>query len=119
MTSLFILGRVIFGGYFLYQGINHFKHQNNMAGYAKSKGVPQPKNAVLLTGVLLVAGGAGVVLNVYFQTSVLLLLVFLVPTTFIMHQFWKDTDANQKMTDHISFFKNVALIGACLMLLAL
>src|SRR6185369_13563503 len=35
-----IAGRVIFGGYFLYNGINHFLNRKMMADYARSKGVP-------------------------------------------------------------------------------
>ncbi len=118
MFTLTILGRIIFGAYFLYSGSNHFTDEKKLVGFAKSKGVAYPRAAVLLTGIMLVLGGLGVLLNVYLQASVVLLIVFMVPTTFAMHNFWKASDPMHKMNDHISFMKNVALIGALLMMLS-
>ena len=46
MRSLFVLGRAIFGGYFLYNGINHFINESMMSQYAASKGVAAPDAAV-------------------------------------------------------------------------
>ncbi len=117
MTSIMLLGRLLFAGYFLYSGINHFQNSKGMAGYAKSKGLPSPEMAVLITGVMLVVGGAGLLMNLYVSQSVLLLLAFLIPTTFIMHAFWKGGDAMAKMSEKVAFTKNMALIGALLMML--
>jgi len=39
MRPLFVLGRVIFGGFFAYNGLNHFLHQEDMSRYAEAKGV--------------------------------------------------------------------------------
>ena len=63
MKAAFLLGRVLFGGFFLYNGINHFLHRKQMAEYARAKGVPQPEAAVLISGVQLTAGGASVLLG--------------------------------------------------------
>jgi putative oxidoreductase len=48
-----------------------------------------------------------------------LIVIFLVPTTFIMHQFWKVSDPMMKMGETINFTKNIALIGSALMLIAM
>lgn len=117
MATLFLLGRVLFGGYFLYSGISHFTNSKGLTGYAKMKKVPQASLAVIVTGILLVVGGAGIILNSYTQESVVLLLVFLVPTTFAMHAFWKGEDVHAKANDKVGFMKNLALIGALLMML--
>lgn len=120
MMALAILGRVLFGAYFLYSGINHFRNQKSLAGYAKFKKVPMPEIAVLVTGVMLVVGGAGILLAIspaYTNASALILTLFMVPTTFMMHNFWEEKDAQAKMNDQIAFMKNVALIGALLMFL--
>src|SRR3569833_2960503 len=63
MKIPFLLGRLAFGGFFLYSGINHFQHYKQMAQYAGSKGVPKPEAAVLGTGALLTLGGASVLLG--------------------------------------------------------
>ena len=53
---LFLIGRIIVGGYFLMAGLNHFANVKMMAGYAKSKGTPGAEAAVVGTGILLVLG---------------------------------------------------------------
>ena len=58
------LGRAIFGGFFLYNGIHHLVETEPMAEYAGAKGVPQPDLMVKATGLMLIAGGASVLLGV-------------------------------------------------------
>ena len=115
--AIAILGSIVFGAYFVYSGFNHFKNEKMLTGYAKSKQVPSPRLAVLGTGALMILGGLGFILQMYFQESAVLLLIFLVPTTFMMHQFWKVSDPAHKMNEQINFMKNIALIGALLMML--
>ena len=119
MEFLFLIGRIIFGGYFLYSGINHFKNNAAMAGYAASKGVPLPKYAVYASGALILLGGTGILLGVYVKLAVLCLVLFLVPVSFMMHNFWKISDSNQKMMEMVNFTKNMALLGGALMTLAI
>ena len=64
MKFPFTLGRLLFGGFFLYNGINHFLQYKTMAQYAAAKQVPLPKVAVLGTGALLTAGGISLLLGV-------------------------------------------------------
>jgi uncharacterized membrane protein YphA (DoxX/SURF4 family) len=68
---------------------------------------------------MLFLGGLGVVLGIYIGLSVLLLSVFLLVTTFQMHQFWTIPDPMARMGEEINFKKNLALLGAVLMLLAI
>ena len=114
---LFLVGRILFGGFFLMSGINHFKGLCMLKGYAASKGVPAPGLAVAVSGLLMLVGGLGVILGVYIMWSVTALVLFLLPVTFIMHAYWKDTDPNMRMNNRINFMKNLALLGAALMLL--
>ncbi len=97
---------------------NHFKNHAALEGYAKSKGVPMPATAVLFTGVLLLIGGAGIVLGMFIKLALLCLAVVLIGVTFKMHAYWKITDPMQKMGEEINFKKNLALLGAVLMLYA-
>ena len=101
------------------QAWGHFKHLEPMTGYAASKGVPSPRAAVFMSGVLLLLGGLGVVFGVAPEASLTLLLIFLVPVTFMMHNYWKDTDPNTRMGNRINFYKNLGLIGAILMMYAI
>ncbi len=117
MKSLFLLGRVLFGGYFVYSGVNHFLHHGMLSGYAGSKGVPQPHVAVSGTGAMLVAGGASVLLGVQPKIGTGLIITFLLGVSPQIHNFWAIEDPNQRMADMINFTKNMALVGAALTLM--
>lgn len=119
MSILFLIGRLIFGGYFLMNAWNHFKNLDGLTAYATSKGVPSARASVFISGVLLMLGGLGVVFGIAPEASLTLLIIFLVPVTYKMHAFWKQTDPNARMMERIAFMKNVALIGAILMMYAI
>ncbi len=116
MEYLFLLGRILLGGYFIMSGYNHFKNLNSMAGYAQSKNVPLAKIAVFLTGSMIFLGGLGVLLGVYVQLSLSLLAIFLLGVTPKMHRYWRVEDAMMRMGERINFYKNLGLLGAILML---
>ena len=115
---LFLIGRLLAGGYYLISGVNHFTHWEMMTGYAKSKNVPAAKWAVLLSGILLLLGGVSILTGVYPQLGVLCIALFFIGVTFKMHNFWAAPE-EQKMSERINFMKNIALLGAALMWLAI
>ena len=117
MDYLFLLGRVLYGGFFILGGLNHFQHLGMMAGYAGFKGVPAPKIAVLFSGLLILVGGLSLVTGVQPTLGVICVAVFLIPVTFMVHTYWSDTDANTKINNRVNFQKNLALLGAGLALL--
>lgn len=119
MDIFFLIGRIIFGGYFIMNAWGHFKNLESMTGYVGSKGVASPRAAVFVGGLLLLFGGLGVLFGIAPEASLTLLIIFLVPVSYKMHAYWKETDPNVKMAEQIQFMKNMALIGALLMLYAI
>lgn len=119
MDIVFLIGRILFGGYFLMGGINHFTKMGMMTGYATSKNVPMPKVSVALTGIVLALGGLGILLGVQILASVVLLTAFLVVASFKMHRFWGMEEGEAKMHEMRYFMVNLALAGATLMLLGI
>lgn len=119
MEMLFIAGRVLFGGYFLLMGFNHFKSRKMLAGYAASKGVPMVNVAVMGSGVLLFLGGLYIVFGFLIPAAAVLLTIFLVVVSFKMHAFWAITDPQAKMAEQGNFMKNMALLGAVWMMLSI
>ena len=117
MRALFVLGRALFGGFFVYNGINHFLQLQNMSRYAAAKNVPQPESAVRSTGAMLLGGGISVIAGLKPRQGLLTLLAFLVPTTLQMHRFWEVDDPQRRTMEATQFAKNIALIGAALALL--
>lgn len=117
MDIIFLIGRILFGGYFLVAGIRHLKNTDAYSNMAASAGVPSPKVSVILSGLLIIVGGAGVILGFEPVISLALIVIFLVPVTYKMHAYWKLEDPQQKMQQKINFEKNVALTGAALALM--
>lgn len=116
MALVFLIGRVIVAYYFLSNAYNHIVKHEHLTGYAASKKVPSPKAAVIGSGILLLVGGLSVLLGAYPAWGLLALLLFMVPVTFKMHDYWRETDPMARMNARISFMKNLAIIGLVLML---
>lgn len=117
MKIPFLLGRLIFGGFFIYNGINHLKERQNLSQYAGSKNVPMPDVAVTATGVLMMLGGASILLGLKPKLGTAAVAGFLAGVSPLMHDFWKIEDPNQRMSEMINFSKNMALMGAALALM--
>lgn len=119
MEYIFLLGRVLFGGYFVLSGIRHFRKTNYLAQYAASKGLPAPKVGVVVSGLMMFLGGLGIVLGMYIMWSVAFIAAFLIVSAFTIHAFWKLSDPAAKASEEIQFSKNIALAGAALMFLSI
>lgn len=119
MEILFLVGRIVLGVYYLFNAFNHFRNLEMMTGYAASKGVPSPKLAVVATGVLLLLGGLSILLGYQPTIGVLLIVIFLVPVAFMMHNFWAVQDPQMKTAEMVNFMKNIALAASALMFLAI
>jgi uncharacterized membrane protein YphA (DoxX/SURF4 family) len=117
MDYMFVLGRVLYGGFFVLGGIGHFQHLGMMSGYAGSKGVPAPTAGVILSGLLIIVGGLCVMLGYQVRIGLACIMLFLVPVTLTMHNYWVETDTMQRINQRVNFQKNVALLGAALMFL--
>ena len=112
----FLIGRLLLGGYFAWTGFHHFLNLDSLTAYAAARGVPFPKLAVLFASPLILFGGLGVLFGVYPYISLSLLVVFMVPVTFMMHAFWKIEDRDERRAARIQFLKNMTILGALLML---
>jgi putative oxidoreductase len=117
MKAPFLIGRLIFGGFFLYNGINHFRQRKMMAQYAGAKKIPKPDAAVIATGVALTVGGASVLLGIKPKLGTLAIIGFLGGVSPLIHNFWKDEDPGERMHNMVDFTKNMALLGSALALM--
>jgi putative oxidoreductase len=98
MKAPFVIGRIVFGAFFLNSGINHFRHREEMKRYVESKGVPAPKFMVMFSAVPLLVGGTSLILGIKPKLGALAVLGFLSGASPIM--------------------KNMALAGAALALMS-
>ena len=119
MDIVLVIARVLFALIFISSGISHITKLEAMTGYAQYKKVPAAKFSVLLSGLMILIGGLYIAFGVYADLGALLLALFLIPTAFLMHAFWKETDPTAKQNETISFFKDLSLAGAALIIFAL
>jgi len=113
-----LIGRILFGGVIAFTGFNHFLQTEEMTGYAQYKGLPAPKAGVLLSGLLLILGGIGIVLGVLPVPLAALIAAFLVVSALIFHDFWAAPEEDQQ-TEMTQFLKNIALAGGALVVAAI
>ena len=107
-------GRLLFAVIFVMAGANHFSKQT--IGYAASQGVPWASIAVPLSGVLAIVGGLSILLGYRAKLGAWLIVLFLVPVTFLMHKFWGVADPNIAQLQMIMFLKNASMLGGALLI---
>lgn len=117
MKALFLAGRLILGGYFLYNAVNHFKQHEALTQYAAAKKVPMPDAAVAVSGAMLAIGGASIALGLKPQYGAWAIVGFLAAVSPVMHDYWSAADPQQRQADQINFTKNMAILGATLALM--
>ena len=118
MTYAFLAGRILFAFFHLSSGFNHFKSLSGYSQYAASKHVPAPKLAIIGSGILLFIGGLSILLGYRPCIGIAALGVFYLGVTPVMHNFWA-AGPEQKQHELVNFMKNIALLGATLMFLAI
>jgi putative oxidoreductase len=119
MKAAFLIGRIIFGGFFLYGGLHHFQQRKQLAQYAAAKSVPFPEVAVPVTGAMLLLGGASVLLGVKPKIGTLAIMGFLAGVSPIMHNFWASEDSEHRQNDMVNFMKNIAMLGSAMTLMSM
>jgi len=113
-----LLGRLVLGGFYLYYGINNIVDFAGMSGYAAYKGVPLPGVAVIVGAMLLILGGLSIISGYQPVLGIGLLVLFLMPVSMLMHNFWTVTDPQMQTIEQGLWMRNMALAGAGLFLLA-
>lgn len=119
IDATFLVGRFLFGGFFVFSAMSHLFNTAMLSGYAALKGVPLPQVAVFGTGLLLLIGGVCVILGLAPRLGLVALIVFLLGVTPIMHDFWAIADPIQRANEMGNFLKNTALLGACCAMMAI
>lgn len=117
MKAPFLLGRLVFGGFFLYSGIHHFLDRKMLSQYAAAKKVPLPDVAVMASGAMMIVGGASILSGVKPKWGTLAIMGFLAGVSPMIHDFWSHQDPNQRQAEMVNFTKNLALLGGALALM--
>lgn len=108
------VARFIFSLIFLIAGFTHFS--SGSVSYAASKGIPLPDVLVPVSGIIALVGSISVMLGIHARVGAVLLLIFLIPITFFMHDFWNISDPMIAQNEMSHFLKNLTMIGGALLI---
>lgn len=114
MKYTVLFGRILFSLIFVMSFFGHWAEQT--IGYAAAQGVPLAAITVPLSGVIALLGGLSVALGYKAKWGAWLLVFFLVPVTFMMHNFWAVQDPMMAQMHQAMFMKNLSMLGAALLI---
>jgi putative oxidoreductase len=112
--AIVFAGRLLFATIFLAAGLFHFSHQEIQ--FAAQQGVPLAAFAVPLSGVIALLGGLSILLGYRAKLGAWLIVLFLVPVTVLLHNFWAVKDPFMAQMQMAMFMKNVSMLGGALLI---
>jgi putative oxidoreductase len=104
---------LLLSGIFIYGGWGAFSKPGGRPKLVAAAGIPQPEQAVVLNGALMILAGLGIAPKL----AAALLIGSLIPTTLVGHAFWKEAPGPEYEKQLLQFLKNLGLIGGLLMVL--
>jgi putative oxidoreductase len=112
-----LAGRVLLALIFVISGWGKVTGFDGTAAFMASKGMPFPE--LLLPGAIAFELGGSLMLIAGWKArwGALALLLFMIPTTLIFHNFWA-ADAAEAQNQMIHFMKNVTIMGGMLYVMA-
>ena len=112
MRNLVALGRLFYSLIFVVAGFGHFTHQE--IAYAAAQGIPIAGVLVPASGIMAIVGGLSILLGFHGKLGAWLLVLFLLPVTLTMHNFWAVKDPMMQQIQMAMFLKNFSMLGAAL-----
>jgi putative oxidoreductase len=113
------VGRILLSLIFLASAAAKITDWQKPAGMMADRGLPAVNVLLSVAVALEIIGGVSVLLGLYARVGALLLLIFLIPVSVIMHNFWAFEEGPERMGQMINFMKNVSIMGGVTMILAL
>jgi putative oxidoreductase len=112
------VGRILLALIFIASALGKLADWQMPLKMMADKGVPSPEVLLPIAVALELGGGLLVAAGFYARVGGLMLLVFLIPVSYFMHDFWNYEDGAQRMEQMINFMKNVSIMGGALLVVA-
>ena len=114
MKYIVVVGRILYAALFVPPLWGHFKA--GTIAYAASKGVLFASFLVPASGIISFLGAVSIILGYRARWGAWLLVIFLIPVTLAMHNFWAITDPMAAQMQYLMFMKNLSMLGAALLI---
>jgi putative oxidoreductase len=112
-----LTGRILLSLIFLLSGFNKIVGFAGTAGWMASKGLPMAEVLVAITIVIEIGASLMIITGFKARLGATALLLWMIPVTFIFHNFWAVPAADQQI-QQIMFMKNLGLMGGMLYIMA-
>lgn len=113
-----LIGRILFSFIFILSGIMKVTNFTNSVAYIETLGLMfHPELLISLAIVFELGGSLLVLLGWHARLGALLLFIFTLAVSFMIHHFW-NYPAEHVQAQMTLFLKNISIAGACLYILA-
>ena len=114
MKYILFVGRIFYSMIFILSSIGHFSRRS--INYAASQDVPMASFLVPIAGIFILLGGLSILLGYKARYGAWLIVIFLVPVTLIIHNFWGISDPMKAGLQQVMFLKNLSMLGGALII---
>lgn len=114
MKAIPLIGRILFSFQFLNGGMFHFTP--DALAYASAQKVPFPEFLVPFSGIMAIVGGLSIALGLKGKWGAWLIVLFLIPVTIIMHNFWVLIGPAERAMQTAMFTKNLSMMGGAFLI---
>ncbi len=112
-----LVGRVLLASIFLLSGFAKLTDPAGAVGYMEAQGIPSAYALAIIAGLAEILGGLALLFGFLTRIGAFGLMLFLIPTTLIFHDFWT-LEGMEAKTQMVSFMKNLGILGGLALLVA-
>ncbi|SEP63288.1 DoxX family protein [Neolewinella agarilytica] len=117
MKDIFdLLGRILLSFIFFFEAYDYFAYERLNKEAMTIYGLTWNQDFFLYGAIfLLLVGAITLLLGYRMRTGAVLLLIYWIPLTFVVHDFWTEpADSTEYRLQSILFMKNIAIMGGLL-----
>ncbi len=111
--ALMVVGRALLATIFVWSGLAKFMDSASTMEYMRAAGLPGVPFFLVLAAFVEVVAGLMLFTGTLTRVAALVLFLYLIPVTLVMHPFWALSGAERAM-QQTSFLKNLAIMGGLL-----
>lgn len=112
-----LLGRIFLSAIFLYDAYDSIYYFDRTKTTMTEYGITWQQDLLLIGAIfLLVTGGLMLLVGYRVTVASILLLIYYIPITFILHSWWNDPVEIQR-EEAINFMQNMAIAGGLMLLI--
>lgn len=110
-----LIGRLCLSLIFITSGVGKVLGWEQTIIYMTQAGIPQAQIGLFLAASVEIFMGVALFLGWKKRFAASILALYLIPVTFLFHNFWDLQDPALRMLEYINFMKNLAIFGGLLL----